>query len=66
MPFRISVNNLWIADLAIFRDWINNDQRVTTTPRGVIFTRSRFLARSTIPEEKWGLLVFYPRHFAPR
>ena len=26
----------------------------------VIFTRSRF-ARSTIPEEKWGLLVVYDR-----
>ena len=31
MPQRISVNNLWIADLAIFRELINNDQRVTTT-----------------------------------
>ena len=27
----ISVNNLWIADLAIFRKLINNDQRATTT-----------------------------------
>ena len=26
--------------------------------RGVIFTRSGF-ARSTVPEEKWGLLVVY-------
>ena len=31
----ISVNNLWIADLAIFREWINNDQRATTTPFSV-------------------------------
>ena len=22
---------MWIADLAIFREWINNDQQVTTT-----------------------------------
>ena len=32
MPWRICVNNLWIVDLAIFREWINNDQRATTTP----------------------------------
>ena len=32
MPWRISVNYLWIADLAIFREWINNDHRATTTP----------------------------------
>ena len=31
MPSRISVNNLQIADLAIFRELINNDQRATTT-----------------------------------
>ena len=35
MLWRISVNNLWIADLAIFREWINNDQRATTTPLSV-------------------------------
>ena len=32
ITWRISVNNLWIADLAIFREWINNHQRATTTP----------------------------------
>ena len=26
---------MWIADLAIFREWINNDQRATTTPLSV-------------------------------
>ena len=26
---------LLIADLAIFREWINNDQRATTTPFSV-------------------------------
>ena len=31
MPQRISINNLWIADLVIFRELINNDQRATTT-----------------------------------
>ena len=35
MPQRISVNYLLIADLAIFREWINNDQRATTTPFSV-------------------------------
>ena len=35
MPQRISVNNLLIADLAIFRQWINNDQRAITTPFSV-------------------------------
>ena len=35
MPWRISVNNLWIADLDIFREWINKDQRATTTPVSV-------------------------------
>ena len=35
MPQRISVNNFWIADLAIFRELINNDQRATTTPLSV-------------------------------
>ena len=35
MPWRISVNNLWIADLDLFREWINNDQRATTTPLSV-------------------------------
>ena len=32
MPYRISVNNLLLADLAIFREW--NDERATnsTTP----------------------------------
>ena len=33
--------------------------------RGNFRSRSCF-ARSTIPEEKLGLLVVYPRHFAPR
>ena len=32
ITWRISVNNLWIADLVIFREWINNHQRATTTP----------------------------------
>ena len=31
MPWRISVNNLWIADFAIFWELINNNQRATTT-----------------------------------
>ena len=35
MPKRISVSNLLIADLAIFREWINNDHWVTTTPLSV-------------------------------
>ena len=36
MPWRIkSVNNLWIADLGIFRELINNDQRATTKPLSV-------------------------------
>ena len=35
MLWRIFVNNLWITDLAIFREWINNDQRATTTPLSV-------------------------------
>ena len=35
IPQRISVNSLWIADLAIFREWINTDQRATTTPLSV-------------------------------
>ena len=26
---------MWIADLAIFWEWINNNQRVTTTPLSV-------------------------------
>ena len=25
------MNNVWIADLAIFGEWINNDQQATTT-----------------------------------
>ena len=32
---KISVNNLWIADLDIFREWINNDQQATTTSLSV-------------------------------
>ena len=35
MPWRISVNNLWMADFAVFREWINNDQRATNTPLSV-------------------------------
>ena len=31
MPWSISVNNLWIADLGIFREWIDNNQWVTTS-----------------------------------
>ena len=29
------MNNLWIAELAIFREGINNDQRATTAPLSV-------------------------------
>ena len=43
MTWRISVNNLWIADLAIFREWINNDQRATTTPLSVGIERCSLL-----------------------
>ena len=61
LPWRISVNNLWIADLAIFREWINNDQRATTTPLSVgiescslkYFTDTKFVCRKIIE-----LLVF--------
>ena len=61
MPWRISVNNLWIADLAIFREWINNDQRATTTPLSVgiescslkYFTNTKFVYRKIVE-----LLVF--------
>ena len=35
MPWRIFVNKLSIADLAIILEWINNDQRATTTPISV-------------------------------
>ena len=35
MQWRIFVNNLWVPDLAVFREWINNDQRATTTPLSV-------------------------------
>ena len=57
----ISVNNLWIADLAIFREWINNDQRATTTPLSVgiescslkYFTDTKFVYRKIVE-----LLVF--------
>ena len=61
MPWRISVNNLWIADLAIFREWINNDHRATTTPLSVgiescslkYFTDTKFVYRKIVE-----LLVF--------
>ena len=61
MPWRISINNLWIADLAIFREWINNDQRATTTPLSVgiescslkYFTDTKFVYRKIVE-----LLVF--------
>ena len=61
MPWMISVNNLWIADLAIFREWINNDQRVTTTLLSVgiescslkYFTDTKFVYRKIVE-----LLVF--------
>ena len=61
MLWRISVNNLWIADLAIFREWINNDQRATTTPLLVgietcslkYFTDTKFVYRQIVE-----LLVF--------
>ena len=61
MPWMISVNNLWIADLAIFREWINNDQRATTTPLSVgiescslkYFTNTKFVYRKIVQ-----LLVF--------
>ena len=61
MPWWISVNNLWIADLAIFREWINNDQRATITPLSVgiescslkSFTDIKFVYRKIVE-----LLVF--------
>ena len=61
MLLRISVNNLWIADLAIFREWINNDQRATTAPFLVgiescslkYFTDTKFVYRKILE-----LLVF--------
>ena len=61
MLWRISVNNLWIADLAIFREWINNDQRATTAPFLVgiescslkYFTDTKFVYRKILE-----LLVF--------
>ena len=56
MPWRISVNNLCIADLAIFREWINNDQQATTTPLSVgiescslkYFTDTKFVDRKIV------------------
>ena len=33
------MNNLLIADLAIFREWINNNQRTTTTPLSVVYQK---------------------------
>ena len=61
ITWRISVNNLWIADLAIFREWINNDQRATTTPFSVgiesfclkYFSDTKFVYRKIVE-----LLVF--------
>ena len=61
MPQRISVNNLLIADLAIFREWINNDQRATTTPFSIgierfclkYFSDTKFVFRKIVE-----LLVF--------
>ena len=61
MLWTISVDNLWIADLAIFREWINNDQRATTTPLSVgiescslkYFTDTKFVYRKIVE-----LLVF--------
>ena len=61
MPYWISVNNLLIADLAIFREWINNDQRATTTPFSVgiesfclkYFSDTKFVYRKIVE-----LLVF--------
>ena len=61
MAWRISVNNLWIADLAMFRKWINSDQRATTTPLSVgiescslkYFTDTKFVYRKIVE-----LLVF--------
>ena len=61
MPWRISVNDLWISHLATFREWINNDQRATTTPLSVgiescslkYFTDTKFVYRKIVE-----LLVF--------
>ena len=61
MSWRISVNNLWISDPAIFREWINNDQRATNTPLSVgiescslkYFTDTKFVYRKIVE-----LLVF--------
>ena len=42
----------------------NNEKsphRVSPFSREVIFTRAPRFARSTIPEEKWGLLIVYQR-----
>ena len=56
MPQRISVNNLLIADLAIFQEWINNDQRATTSPLSVgiescslrYFSNTKFVYRKIV------------------
>ena len=61
MPSRISINYLLIADLAILREWINNDQRATTTPFSVgiesfcfkYFSDTKFVYRKIVE-----LLVF--------
>lgn len=55
------VNYLLIADLAIFREWIKNDQRATTTPFSVgiesfclkYFSNTKFVYRKIVE-----LLVF--------
>ena len=56
ITWRNSFNNLWIADLAIFREWINNHQRATTTPLLVgiescslkYFTDTKFVYRKIV------------------
>ena len=61
MTWRISVNKSWMADLAIFREWINNAQRATTSPLSVgiescslkYFTDTKFVYRKIVE-----LLVF--------
>ena len=67
------MNNLWIADLAIFQEWINNDQRATTRPLSVTiercslkyFSNTKFVYRKIVE-----VLVFaytnYVTHFVQK
>ena len=63
IPQRTPVNNLLIADLAIFREWINNDQRATTTPLSVgiescspkYFSDTKFVYRKIVEHARVSL-----------